>query len=151
MTIRHAVHRVLFDTNTLIDAVDATRGHSEVACQALRHCNGGDDMGIVSPTSLNDTYYVLRKSHGEPYARKAIKNLAALLVILPFSAEECLIAIDSNEPDFEDGLIRAAAELNDIDFILTRDASAFKRSTVRAITCEEYMTIVESENRLLKP
>lgn len=148
MTIRHAVHRVLFDTNTLIDAVDATRGHSEVTCQALRLCNGGGDMGIVSPTSLSDTYYVLRKSHGEPYAHQAIKNLAALLVILPFSAEECLIAVNSNEPDFEDGLIRAAAELNDIDFILTRDASAFRRSTVRAITCEEYLDIVESENRL---
>lgn len=45
------------------------------------------------------------------------------------------------EPDFEDGLVRAAAELNDVDFILTRDARAFKRSRVRAVTCAEYLEI----------
>ena len=42
-------------------------------------------------------------------------------------------------PDFEDGLIRACAELNDVDVILTRDAAAFKRSKVRAMSCAEYL------------
>ena len=43
------------------------------------------------------------------------------------------------EQDFEDGLIRACAELNDVDVILTRDADAFKRAKVRAMTCAEYL------------
>lgn len=44
-------------------------------------------------------------------------------------------------PDFEDGLVRAVAELNDVDFTLTRDARAFRRSRVRAVTCAEYLEI----------
>ena len=45
------------------------------------------------------------------------------------------------DSDFEDGLIRACAELNDVDVILTRSADAFKRSKVRAMTCAEYLEI----------
>lgn len=147
MSMRSMGHRVLFDTNTLIDAVNSTRAHSEAACRALEYCNGGGDMGIVSPSSLNDAYYVLRKQYGEPWARKAIKLLLDLLVVLPFGPEECIISADSDEPDFEDGMIRAAAELNDVDFILTRDGKAFNHSTVRSITCETYLEIIASEDR----
>lgn len=139
--------RVLFDTNILMDIVDARRPSSTAARQALRICNGGGDMGVVAPMSLKDAYYLLAKQFGEPNARTCITHLTEQLAVIPFGAEECLIAADSNEPDFEDGLIRAAAELNDIDFILTRDARAFRHSTVRAITCEEYLDIVQSENK----
>ena len=64
------------------------------------------------------------------------------MVIVPVGAEECDLSIRSNEPDFEDGFIRACAELNDVDFILTRDADAYRRSKVRAVTCAEYLEIV---------
>lgn len=64
-----------------------------------------------------------------------------LVAIVPMGAEECLASIHSDEPDFEDGLIRACAELNDIDFILTRDAAAFRRSRVRSMTCREYLEL----------
>lgn len=144
------VRRVLFDTNILMDIIDARRPSSTAARRALEICNGGGDMGVVAPLSLKDAYYLLTRQFGEPNARTCIEHLVEQLVVIPFGAEECLIAVDSNEPDFEDGLIRAAAELNDIDFILTRDASAFRRSTVRAITCEEYLDIVESENRAIE-
>ena len=53
--------------------------------------------------------------------------------------EECELSLGCGEPDFEDGLIRACAELNDVDVILTRSADAFKRSKVRAMTCAEYL------------
>lgn len=145
MSINKA-YRVLFDTNILIDAVDSSRPHSEAACLALKQCNGGGDMGLASPSSLNDAYYILRKVFGELWARRAIRSLLDLLVVMPFGPEECIISANSSEPDFEDGLIRAAAELNDIDFILTRDAKAFKQSTVRSITCEEFLEIVKAEN-----
>lgn len=138
--------RVLFDTNVLIDAIDKNRPHSDEACQALLNCNGGGDMGLATPTSLNDAYYVLSRQYGEAWARNAIKSLLELVVVLPCGPEECLISADSNEPDFEDGIVRAAAELNDVAFILTRDASAFGFSRVRAITCEEYLNIVASES-----
>ena len=64
-----------------------------------------------------------------------------LVVIAPMGPEDCDVSLRSDEPDFEDGLVRACAELNGIDFILTRDAKAFDHSTVRAVNCAKYLEI----------
>ncbi|MBM6776195.1 PIN domain-containing protein [Collinsella tanakaei] len=131
--------RVLFDTNIPLDAVCRTRPDSDAACEVLKLCNGGGDMGLVTSGSLKDSYYVLERQYGEARARQAISWLMDLLVIAPVGAEECEMSLHSNEPDFEDGLVRACAELNDVDFILARDKDAFRKSPVRAVTCPEYL------------
>lgn len=133
--------RLLFDTDVVLDAVCPERPQSKEACEVLRLCNGEGDMGIVAVGSLKDAYYILCRQYGEPCARTSIEKLTELLVIASTSAEECELSLHGNEPDFEDGLIRACAELNDVDFILTRDARAFARSKVRAVTCAEYLKI----------
>lgn len=46
--------RALFDTNILIDCVDGSRKGCKAARDALNQCNGGGDMGVASPSSLND-------------------------------------------------------------------------------------------------
>lgn len=130
---------VFFDTNILLDVLDPGRPQSSEARSVISLCNGGGDRGIVSPMSLKDAYYVLCRMGSEADAREAIETLMGLLIIAPFSAEECDRAIRSDEPDFEDGLIRACAELNDADVILTRDAGAFAHSKVPAMDCETYL------------
>lgn len=135
--------RLFFDTNILLDLLDKNRPESDEACQVLKRCNGEGDMGLVSPMSLKDVYYVLCKCYDEAHARQAVGVLMGQLVIAPFSAEECAMSITSNEPDFEDGLIRACAELNDVDVILTRDTKAFKKSTIKAMKCSEYLALYE--------
>ena len=120
--------RILFDTNILLDAIDEHRPESQEACFALRHCNGGGDLGLVTSGSLKDVYYVLSKRFGEKQAREAVGLFLDLLVVAPVGEEECVLALKSNEPDFEDGQVRAAAELNDVSIILTRDADAFRYS-----------------------
>ena len=135
-------YRLLFDTNVLLDALVAGRPQSDEACRVLELCNGGGDLGLACTLSLKDVYYVLQKHYGEEMARERIDLLAGLVALAPVSTEECLMSLRGNEPDFEDGLIRACAELNDVDFILTRDSAAFSRSKVRSVTCAEYLRIV---------
>ena len=132
---------LLFDTNILLDAVCRERPQSDEACQVLRRCNGGGDLGLTVSSSLKDAYYVLERQYDQERARQAVEWLMGLLVIVPLGAEECDLSIRSNEPDFEDGLVRACAELNNVDFILTRDAGAFRKSSVWAVTCAEYLEI----------
>ena len=68
-----------------------------------------------------------------------------LLVVAPVGEEECVLALKSNEPDFEDGQVRAAAELNDVSIILTRDADAFRYSMIRTMTSAQYKELVQAE------
>ena len=133
------MHRLLLDTNILLDCVDPSRASHDDAMRLLTLCNGGGDVGIASSHSLNDTYYIMSRLYGEPNARKAVRLLAELVVVAPIGAEETLLALDSNEPDFEDGLVRACAELNDVDFIISRDEKAFRKATIRRVTAKEYL------------
>jgi len=80
---------------------------------------------MASPHSLSDVHYIMGKLYGKPAAKQAVRLLCDLVTIDPIGAEETLLALESNEPDFEDGLIRACAELNDVDFIISRDRKAF--------------------------
>ena len=107
--------------------------------QLITRCNGGSDIGIASSHSLSDAYYIMSKLYDEPSAREAIRILVDLVVIGPIGAEETLLALDSDEPDFEDGLVRACAELNDVDFIISRDEKAFRRATIRRLSAAEYL------------
>ena len=134
--------RLLIDTNVLLDCVDPTRPFHDDAMRLMRRCNGGGDLAIASSHSLNDTYYIMSRLYDEPSARAAIRVLADLVTIGPIGAEETLLALDSNEPNFEDGLIRACAELNDVDFIISRDAKAFCKATTRRATPAEYLDTI---------
>lgn len=136
------MHRLLLDTNILLDCVDPRRAFHDDALQLLSQCNGGGDMGMASSHSLKDVYYIMGKLYGETSARGAVRALADLLVIGPVGAEETLVALNSNEPDFEDGLIRAFAELNDVDFIISRDEKAFQKAKTRRLTAAEYLAII---------
>ena len=131
--------RLLFDTNVLLDAMVAGRPQSKEAWAVLDRCNGGGDMGLATCGSLKDVYYILSRGGKKAEARETVEKLRELLVIAPLGAEECELSLGYGEPDFEDGLVRACAELNDVDVILTRDADAYKRSKVRAMTCAEYL------------
>ncbi len=136
------MHRLLLDTNILLDAVSPNRPEQRETHRLLARCNGDGDVGIACALSLKDVYYVMHKRFDEPTARKSVGWLTRLLAVGPISAEECLDALASDEPDFEDGLIRSCAELNDVDFIISRNKDAFAGSTVRCVTSREYLTKV---------
>ena len=136
------MHRVLFDTNILLDISVPGRPQKAEARRAIELCNGYGNLGIVSSLSLKDAYYLLCRRYDEPTARKWVEGFMGLLAIAPIGPEECIDALKSNESDFEDGLIRATAETNDVDFIITRDKNAFAKSKVRSVTAAEYLEIV---------
>ena len=69
--------------------------------------------------------------------KKAIPK--ALVWTSPAARALCRQAADSDEPDFEDGLVRACAENARVDFIVTRDVTAFARSKVRSIAPADYV------------
>jgi len=142
-----AGNRLLLDTNVLLDAVVPGRPQSVEACRVLELCNGGGDLGFACALSMKDVYYVLQRHCGEAQAREAVEALAGLVAVVPVGIEECDMSLRGNEPDFEDGLVRACAELNDIDFILTRDTAAFRRCKIRSVTCAEYLDIAAKGDR----
>ena len=96
--------------------------------------------------SFKDVYYVAECAHGERWARDAVRKLMGMLAIAPVDWEVCDRALSSDEPDFEDGIIRACAELNGADAIVTHDKDAFAHSLVRSVTAAEYLEIAHARD-----
>ena len=136
--------RLMIDTNILLDCIDSRRPDSQAAREVFDRCCGWGEFGMASALSFKDVYYVMCKARDEAWARLAVEKLMGLLAIAPVDAEICEEALRSNEPDFEDGIIRACAELNDADFIITRDKDAFANSKIRSVTAREYLSIAGS-------
>lgn len=143
------MYRILLDTNILLDSIIPNRPQHDEALALLKWCNGSGDHGFAAATSFNDAYYILCRAYSEAIAREALENLLGLVAVAPVSAEECDRSLRSNEPDFEDGLIRACAELNGADFIVTRDRDAFAGGKVRSVTAKEFLFTVDHEDKEL--
>ena len=143
------MYRILLDTNILLDSVIPNRPRHDEALALLKWCNGSGDYGFAAATSFNDAYYVLCRAYDEVIAREALENLLGLVAVAPVSAEECDRSLRSNEPDFEDGLVRAGAELSGAEFLFTRDEDAFAGSKVNSVTAKEFLFTVDHEDKEL--
>jgi predicted nucleic acid-binding protein len=118
------------DTNVALDFLDSARAAHQAAMDLVTALiRAGAWVGLAA-TSLKDVYYLITRAAGEPAARRAVTAFTQTLDILPVDAHVCAQALDSGEPDFEDGLIRACAEAANADWIVTRDAAAFANSAV---------------------
>ncbi|MDR1186870.1 MAG: PIN domain-containing protein [Bifidobacteriaceae bacterium] len=127
---RGAVRRVVLDTNVAIDYLDSARPAHRAAVDLLTALIAAGVEVCLAATSLKDIYYLVTPTAGEARARQAVKAFTQAFTILPIDADVCTKALASDEPDFEDGLIRACAEAVKADWIVTRDAAAFTRSPV---------------------
>lgn len=136
--------RVLLDTNIVLDCCDSNRKPFHDTCMTLVWaCVEHDVDMLVSVSSLNDAYYVLSKRYGEPFARASVRTLLTLFDIEPLLVRYAVKAVDSTEPDFEDGLIRAMAEDLHCDALVTRDARAFADAQVRPVNVDECLALIE--------
>lgn len=137
--------RVLLDTNVLLDYLDARRAEHDVA-RCLVHALLASDAAPVAPaSSYKDVYYVLRRSLGsEPAARELLRGLIECVPITPIDLRGSDLApsIVSDEPDFEDALVRRLAERERLVAIVTRDASAFRSSFVPVFDPREFLELL---------
>ena len=131
--------KLLVDTNIFLDvAIDAREEHVP-GLLLWDEFLYGEIEGYVAATSLKDVYYILGKYEGESRSRDFIEAILKIFQVVPVDALVCKTAIRSNEPDFEDGIVRECAESIPVDFIISRDKSAFGRSYIKCLTAQEYI------------
>ena len=131
--------RLLVDTNIILDYCDFNRKEHADAVRLVEYAAGGAAELLVLVSSLKDVYYVLRRLYAdEATAREAIRLISRdaftpVDLVVAYSAA----SLESNEPDYEDGLVRAAAEALRVQAIVTRDDKAFTRSFIPSMNAAE--------------
>lgn len=130
--------KYLLDTNLLIDIMSQQRPrHFKVMGIISELAAISDNELSVLSSSLKDAYYTSNKHyHNEETSRVLIQKMVKAFKCISLTQEVISVSLVSDEPDFEDGLIRAAAELSGCDYILTADKEAFLNSSVQKVLIE---------------
>lgn len=131
--------KVLVDTNVWLDVL----AHREPFCTeskaALMACIEDDHSIHIAATSLKDIFYLLDKALGNQEAYEAVKSIFEIADIVPIDEFVCKTALHHERPDFEDGLIAAAALAERIDLILSRDRDAFQNLDIPCLAPAEFL------------
>lgn len=133
--------KILVDTNILLDAAMVERPESIFASMLLEEVAYKEVQAFTPASSLKDVYYVLTHYWDEPSAREYISALMDLFQLVAVDEAVCRQAARSDEPDYEDGVVRVCADNEMVHFIISRDEKAFQKSQCRKYSAKEYMLL----------
>lgn len=101
---------------------------------------------VILASSIKDVYYILCRHYGnksEPTVRDRLDTFRQVVSVRELTCEVFDRAFASDEPDLEDGIVRATAELHGAQAIITRDRAAYSSSTAPAMTAAEFLRQVD--------
>lgn len=131
--------KVLVDTNIWLDVLMDRAPHDVMSKAALAACINDEVVMLVAATSLKDIFYLVQKQLDAASAYDAVKNVLGIAEIAPTDGLVCKNALNLEHPDYEDGIIAATALTENVDCIITRDASAFESIGVAKHTPEKFL------------
>ena len=125
--------RVLIDTDVLMDVALARKPWGKNSKASLKLCESGAAQGFVAWHSFSNLYYYVRRTQGRD-PRLFIRTFLRFLQVAPVGAKDLLLALRVPINDFEDAMQVAAALACGAEYIVTRNASHYKKSVVPPIS-----------------
>ena len=122
--------KLLVDTNIILDALASRKPFAADAEKIFLLAAREKVEAYISASSITDIYYILRKYSSEENSSRSIFSLCQIFKVLSVSATECIDALESGIPDYEDALQEACARGAHLDGILTRDETFLKYSSL---------------------
>lgn len=125
---------VALDTNILLDVALKREPWYDASKRLIEAGRDRSRMSTaVASLSLSDAYFVISKHKGEAEARGFLRFIMQSCDVVAVDAKTCAMSLEDPEPDFEDGLIAAAAIQAGADAIISRDEAAFNNLPIPKI------------------
>jgi predicted nucleic acid-binding protein len=137
------MQRVLFDVNVCIDLIVNRSISPEIKKKLFAVLLQNDIDAYVPAFSIDTIFYILNSSMkiDKQVARNAIQKLLKFTKLLHTSDESIHQAFSSNFSNFEDGLINALAETNNMDAIITNNISDISNSNLPVYRPSDFITL----------
>ena len=138
---------ILIDSNILLDVMATRQPFFETSSKVIETLKDKDITGYVSASSITDIYYIARRElKDKELVIQLIKDILKFIKIATVSEDEINKALELEWSDFEDAVQYSTALLNQMDYIITRNAKDFKSSEVPAISPEDFFALLEPED-----
>ena len=135
--------RILIDTNVVLDFLGA-RENFESAEKIWKLCAAGRIEGFVSASAITDIFFILQKLIDREMVYSTLEMFLSAINIGDVTTREILEALKKRNKDFEDTVQSECAISYSADYIITRDVKGFINSTVKAISPDAFLSILQS-------
>lgn len=129
--------KILVDTNVWLDLILHRAPFEEDSKGCLMACVEESVDLCVAATSLKDVFYIASRCLDADEAYRAIRLILEIATATSVDDLVCRNALELEKPDYEDGIIAAAAIADKVDAIVSRDINAFSALSVPRFTPTE--------------
>ncbi len=126
--------RILIDTNVIVDVALQRLPYLEASQQVLLLIEQQQIEGYFLASTFSDLYYIIRRSRGREWTTDFLNWLVTYCQIATVNEAVIRMALTANFRDLEDGIQYAAAVVNNLDAIITRNSLDFPVATLRILT-----------------
>ena len=137
--------KVFLDTNVFLDLLLERGTLADASETILTWCEEGQIIGVTSSVSIANIYYVVRKHRSsKAEAKKVVRKILGFIGISAITKKDLLLSIESDFNDFEDAIqYYSALNIDDLNFILTKNVKDYTQSTIPIITPENFVSMFE--------
>jgi predicted nucleic acid-binding protein len=132
--------KVFVDTDICIDLLSGRKPFNATAEKLFSLADTGKIKVCVSSLSFANIDYVLRSQYSGSNSRQIIAKFKTLVSVLSVDSKTIDLAIASDFSDFEDAIQYYSAIENGITLLLTRNIKDYKKSTIKVMTPETFLT-----------
>ena len=137
---------IFMDTNVVIDFLANRQPFSLDAARLFNMSVEGKIKIYISAVSYNNIYYVLRQSLTNNATIKLLENLADMTEITDVTGKVVQQSLKTDFKDYEDAIqYYSALSIPNVDFIVTRNAKDFKKSSLPVLTSAEAVVLLNIE------
>jgi predicted nucleic acid-binding protein len=133
--------RVFVDTDVCIDLLSGRKPFNSNAEKLFSLADLGKIKICVSSLSFANIDYVLRSQYSAHHSRQIIAKFKTLVNVLAVDSKTIDLAIASDFRDFEDAIQYYSAIENGLTTLITRNIKDFKKSTIKIVAPETYLTL----------
>jgi len=132
--------KVFVDTDICIDLLSGRKPFNAAAQKLFSLADTGKIKVCISSLSFANIDYVLRSQYSGSNSRQIIAKFKTLVSVLSVDSKTIDLAIASDFSDFEDAIQYYSAIENGITLLLTRNIKDYKKSTIKVMTPETFLT-----------
>lgn len=139
--------RALIDTNILLDVLLRREPHLERSKRVLQCCQSIVD-GYIAAHSFSNMFYVLHEieKFTTEECRNTFNKLLYVFDVAGLTKRDIVSAVNNESfVDLEDSMQHEASVSAGVDYIVTRNCKDFEKTSVPAVTPEEFLLLVHAE------
>lgn len=132
--------RVLLDTCVIIDALQNRELFANDAKRIFLLAANKQIDGFITAKSVTDIYYLMHHSlHNDKQSRDVLNKLFFLFQVLDTKSSDCINAVASLIPDYEDAVMVETAVREKIHCIVTRNIHDYSQSKIEVLSPKEFL------------